>query len=164
MCPFHSLLWPVIYNIGWSCILSHSAVLENIHTYPTKGIWIDNFWNYTSYVSIVTTRPDINYLLKVVINKWECIKIKQKHCIMVHFQCRFHSSDFKQIFLWIFFIQMVKKLNENLFGVQTWCPTIICKFCWTMTDCLQCVSQDFWQTVPKFIWNSRSSLRTWQFH
>lgn len=158
--PFPSLAsdlqhWLVLHTL-------HSAVLENIHTYPTKGTWIDNFWNYTSYVSIVTTRPDISYVLKVIINKWECInKSIALWCI---FNADFIHQISSRFFVNFLFIQMVKKLNKNLFGVQTWRPTIICKFCWTMTDCLQCVSQDFWQTVPKFIWNSRSSLRTRQFY
>ena len=132
MCPFNSVLWPVIYNIGWSCTLKHCAVLENIHTFPTAGIWMGNPWIYTSYISVVTIQPVI-ILMRLH---------KQKQCMMVHFQCRFHASDFKlgsitshcsgnegrpdtrerwksslissRFFVNFFFIQKVKKLKTFL--------------------------------------------------
>ena len=150
MCPSNLLLWPAIYNFGWSCTLKHCAILENIHTPPTAGIWMGNSWIYTSYISVVTIQAVI-ILMRLH---------KQKQCMMVHFQCRFHASDFKQI-VCEFLFYTKGKIAKNLFGVGTWHPTVISSFRCTTTDCLQYISQNFWQTVPKFVWNSWSSLQTW---
>ena len=109
-----------------------------MHTPPTAGIWTGNSWIYTSYISVVTIQPVI-ILMRLH---------KQKQCLMAHFQYRFHTSDFKQI-VFEFLFYTTGKIAKNLFGVGTWHPTVICSFRCTTTDCLQYISQNFWQTVSE---------------